>query len=128
MRKILYIIILLALLFAPVKRLDVAKLMPIEALAIYTDGEEIVVETDSEDVGRGKTIEEAVVNLKESADQIIYLDTAEYLLVAEDLREETQKIIEYLKADIKIRSYQGGEIKEEAAYLDAHDEAGKPKG
>ena len=128
LRKILYIIILLALLFVPLDRLDAAKLQPVEAFAVYKDGEGVVVETDSGDLGKGKGVEEALRSLKENASQIIYLDTAEYLLAAEEAREEAQEIISYLKRNIKQGTYKGGDIKEEAKYLDAHAESDKPKG
>lgn len=128
MRKILYIIILLALLLAPVERLDAAKLQPVEAIAVYKDGEDVVVETDAGDFGKGKRIEEALSSLKENASQIIYLDTAEYLLASEEARKEAQEIMPYLKRDIKQGTYKGGDIKEEAKYLDAHNESDKPKG
>ena len=127
MRKILYIITLLALFFAPAERLDVAKLQPVEALAVYKDGEAVIVETDSKDIGKGKNVDEALRTLKENANQIIYLDTAEYLLVGEEAREEAREIMPYLKRNIKVGNYRGGDIKEEAKYLDAHDESSKPK-
>ena len=127
MRKILYIIIVGALLLAPVKRLDVAKMEPVEAVAIYPENGDMVLETDTESIGRGKTVQQALENLKESASSVIYLDTAEYLLVAESTWEQAEQLMEYLKKGVKTAVYAGGNVKEEAQYLDAHEESAQPK-
>ena len=82
MRRILYGVILLAAFFAPVERLDVAKLLPVEAVAIYLEEGQVVLETDSEDRGRGDTVQAALENLKQNATKIIYLDTARRAIAA----------------------------------------------
>lgn len=126
MRRILYAGILLAAFFAPVERLDVAKLLPVEAVAIYMEEEEIVLEIDTEDQGRGSTVQEALENLKENATKIIYLDTARYLLVAENAQVQAKELLPYLKPSVRQGAYVGGSVKEEAKYLDAHSESAKP--
>ena len=126
MRCILYCIILLLAFFAPVDRLDVAKLLPVEAVAIYLEDEMVVLETDTEDQGRGDTVHSALEDLKEKATKIIYLDTARYLLVAEDAEAQAQELLQYLKPSVRKGVYAGGSVKEEAKYLDAHSESAKP--
>lgn len=126
MRRILYAVILLAALFAPVERLDVAKLLPVEAVAIYLEEGAIALETDTENKGRGSTVQEALKNLKENTTKIIYLDTARYLLVAENAQAQAQELLQYLKPNVRQGTYGGGDIKEEAKYLDAHSESAKP--
>ncbi len=126
MRRILYCVILLAAFFVPVERLDVAKLLPVEAIAIYLEEGAIVLETDTENKGRGETVQEALKNLKENTTKIIYLDTARYLLVAENTQAQTQELLQYLKPNIRQGTYGGGDVKEEAKYLDAHRESAKP--
>ena len=81
MRKILYINIIVAVFFAPVDRLDIAKLLPVEAVAVYRENDTVVLKTDTDNTGRGKTVWEALKNLKENAVSVIYLDTADYLLI-----------------------------------------------
>lgn len=126
MRRILYGVILLAAFFAPVERLDVAKLLPVEAVAIYLEEGAIALETDTENKGRGSTVQEALKNLKENTTKIIYLDTARYLLVAENAQAQAQELLQYLKPNVRQGTYGGGDIKEEAKYLDAHSESAKP--
>ena len=124
--KILYAVILALLFLAPLERLDVAKLLPVEAVAIYLEEGEVVLETDSEDQGRGDTVQAALENLKQNATKIIYLDTARYLLVAENAQAQAQELLQYLKPSVQQGIYAGGDVKEEAKYLDAHSESAKP--
>ena len=126
MKKILYGILLLASFFAPVHRLDIAKLLPVEAVAIYLDEGQIVLETDTKDQGRGLTVEAALENLKKNTTEIVYLDTARYLLIAENAKEQAQELMRYLKPSVKTGAYAGTGVKEEAKYLDAHSESAKP--
>lgn len=126
MRVILYILILALLLLAPAERLDVAKLLPVEAVAVYMDGSVVVLETDTENLGRGETAEKALEDLKKNTAAIIYLDTAEYLLVGEEAESHSQQLKAYLKPSVKVGGYNGGSVKDKAKYLDAHSESAKP--
>lgn len=111
---------------APVDRLDVAKLLPIEAVAVYMEGSDVVLLTDTEDQGRGATAELALENLKNNTTEIIYLDTARYLLVSEDAAAAAAQLQPYMRPSITQGVYSGGDVKEEAKYLDAHSESAKP--
>lgn len=126
MRGILYAGILLLAFFAPVKRLDIAKLQPIEAVAVSTEGDTVILRTDTGDVGKGSTAKEALDDLKESASAVIYLDTARYLLIGENAEREAESLMREMKASVKKGEYRGGDVKEEARYLDVHSEAAKP--
>ena len=126
MRTVVYILIIIVTLLIPVQRLDVAKLQPVEALAIYEDQGMVVVLTDTEDKGVGETAHQALENLKETTAAVIYLDTAEYLLVAQGAESYTEEFEEYLKPYIKVRPYNGGTVKDEVKYLDAHDRGSDP--
>ena len=125
MRKLISVIILVLSLFAPVKRLDVAKLQPVEAVAVYLKGNAVVLETDTGDKGRGSTAEEALADLKERACSVIYLDTAEYLLVARDAVSQADSLRPYLKSSVKVAPYSGGDIQDETAYWEVHGELPK---
>ena len=127
MKLALYILIIGLSLFAPVKRLDVAKLQPVEAIAISVQQDLIVLETDAESVGKGKTVEAALQNLKDNTAAVIYLDTAKYLLAGEGTENHIPELKTYLKPSVKEGKYNGGKVKEEAKYLDAHDESAKPE-
>ena len=111
MRIVIYALILAALFFAPVERLDVAKLEPVQAVAIYKENDMVVLETDTEDKGSGKTAEEALQNMKQNTPTVIYLDTAEYLLVAEEAKWDVEALRQYLKPSVKVSAYTGGSVK-----------------
>lgn len=126
MRALLYIVILLAAVLAPADRLDVAKLEPVEAAAVYMEQGLVVLKTDTEAVGKGATAEEALENLKENTPAIIYLDTAEYLLISPEAAQWEEALRPWFKPSVMVCAYNGGDIKEEAKYLDAHAESAKP--
>lgn len=126
MRKILYVILIVLSFLVPVKRLDIAKLLPVEAMAIYKQDGMVVLKTDTDHIGIGKNISEAIENLRENAVEMIYLDTADYLLVDQDAQEEAVELRQYLRPSIQLGIYAGGNVKQEAKYLDTHQNAAKP--
>lgn len=118
MRMVIYVVILSLLLLAPTKRLDVVKLEPVQTVAIYTEPGAVVLETDTENFGRGSTVAEAVRDLKETTPGVIYLDTAEYLLVSEDANEYVDALRQYLRASVLVSMWDGkGEVAEAAKFL-----------
>lgn len=120
MRLVCYLVILAALFFAPVERLDIADLEPVQVVAVYREGDNVILETDTQDRGSGKSVEEALAAMKKSTPTVIYLDTADFLLVAENAEETVDSLAGYLRSDIKVAMYHGGSVKEEAQYVDIH--------
>jgi hypothetical protein len=53
------------MLFAPVKRMDITKLEPVEAIAVEKEKGKVVLTTDTQSVGTGTNTEKALVALKE---------------------------------------------------------------
>ena len=49
MRRVIYTVILASLLLVPIKRLDVAKLEPVQTVAIYTEPGAVVLKTGEGD-------------------------------------------------------------------------------
>ena len=128
MKIVLYALLVGLSFLAPVRRLDIAKLEPVEAIALSVEGNMLVLETDGEYTGKGATVAEALQKLRDNTPAVIYLDTARYLLVAEDAKAYQEEMAAQLKSSVKIGIYQGGEVKEEAKYLDAHGESGRKNG
>ena len=127
-RWILYIAILLMLYVAPLERLDVAKLLPIQAVAVYTEGDSVVLETDTENKGKGASIADALQDLKENTPAVVYLDTAEFLMVSESAVSEMEEIKNYLKPSVKVCVCDAaGKVKDTAKYLDVHRKLPKLK-
>ena len=81
-------ILLLAVLLPPAERLDIATLRPVQTVAVARITEGVCIMTDTQDVGVGKDIRGALENLKQTTPGVIYLDTADYLLIEDGAQEE----------------------------------------
>lgn len=127
MKIILYLVIIALSFLAPVTRLDIAKLSPVEAVAVYKEYGQVVLKTDEENEGRGENVHLALADLKERASAIIYLDTARYLLIGEHAQAEAAALQTYLKPSVLVGKYAGGDVKEEAKHLDVHIDSAKPE-
>lgn len=126
MRKLLYVVILALLFFAPVKRVEVEKLLPIRAVALYTQGQEVVLETDTEHKGTGADALQALASLKENTPAVVYLDTAEYLLVSQSAEGFVEQLGNVLKPSVKVCVCDAaGSVKAVVEYLDVHAELTK---
>lgn len=127
-RIIIYVLLLALVLVVPVERMDVGKLEPVQAVWAYRENGEIVLETDTQDRGSGATVEEALADMKERCLGIIYLDTAQFLLVSEDMREQIPALGQHLKGSVALCQWDGqGRISDAAKYLAAHKIGNKLK-
>lgn len=122
MRKILYALILGSLFFAPLNRIEIANLEPIQAVWMYQTDGKLVLETDTKDKGSGATVEEALTDMKNSSPGIIYLDTAQYLLVAEGTEHQIAALQPHVKDTIYLCLWDGqGSLADGVKYADAHN-------
>ena len=69
----------------PHPAVDIARLDPVRAIYLYMDGVEMTIETDSGDSGTGADLEAAYAALRKNAHREIFLDTAEFLILAPDV-------------------------------------------
>lgn len=120
MRRLVYAVILGALLLAPVKKLDVADLEPIQAVAVYKQDGKVILETDTGDRGMGKDAGEALKDMQEKTPTVIYLDTAEFLLIGEDSQDQVELLRPLFHGNVKLARYNGGDVGDEAKYADIH--------
>lgn len=121
MRIVLYVVILAALFFVPLQRVEIANLEPIQAVWMYRENGNIVLETDTEDEGSGVTVADALADMKNNSSGIVYLDTAQYLFVSETAKEEIYAIQPYLKNSVQLCIWNGqGELKSAVEYADSH--------
>ena len=121
MRKLLYAALLVPLFFVPLNRVNIADLLPVEAVAVYMDGEQVVLETDTQHKGAGETAEEALAALKENTPAVVYLDTAAYLLVSADALDQVESLRPYLRSSVKVCVCQGaGRVQAAVQYLEVH--------
>ena len=101
-RILIYILFLGAVMAAPVKPLEVAKLRPVQVVSIYKEGANVVIETDTQDKGIGATATLALQNMEDTSDGIIYLDTAEYLLFTSDAEDAVEELRQRFRRSVQL--------------------------
>ena len=100
MKWLLYLMILLGVWMVPVHGTDVGKLIPVEVIAVSENQGTYTVRTDTEDMGQGRTLADAFDSLEEQASGIIYLDTAEFLVIEAGVQPNALR--PYLKDGINV--------------------------
>lgn len=121
MKRLLYGVILATVLLIPNQGTDVGKLIPVEVIAVSESENGVTVRTDTEDTGAGATLAEAFRDLEDTAPGMIYLDTAEYLIIETGSEELLGELNGYLKKSIRV--CKGAEelpLTGVADYLSAH--------
>ena len=127
-RVLIYIGILAALIAAPVKSSDIGKLRPVQVVSVYKENVWTVLETDTEDKGYGGTVQQALQNLKDTSNGIIYLDTADYLLLTKDTEHAAEQLRQALKENVQVCMTAGSvDLKKASQYLSAHGDLPKLK-
>lgn len=120
-RCILYILIMAAVLLVPVERTDVAKLRPVETVVLYKVGGSYHIKTDTNDAGEGESVQAAFEDLLLTTPGVIYLDTAQYVLVHEDATEDVEQLRSHLKHSVQLCSFSGElDIEAVSKYLPVH--------
>lgn len=120
-RIVIYGLVLLLLYFAPVKGTDIGKMHPVEVLFLYHEEQSIVIETDTGDIGKGLTVHNALQDLKNTTSGIIYLNTAQYLLITETTKDAVEQLRPMLNKSLRICFAESGvDLKEAARYLPVH--------
>lgn len=127
MKRILLYIVVIGLSFAfPLNRTDVAKLQPVEAVGMYKAENQICLVTDTGDFGAGESVNDAVEDLKRNTAAVVYLDTAKYLLVSNDAKDEIKTIRNIMKPSVRLCIWDGEEDLEVACrYLSVHGDLSK---
>jgi len=124
-----YCAILLAALMVPVERADVAQLRPIEVICIYKDADMVILKTDTDDIGIGHDALSALENMKLTSPAMIYLDTAEYLLIGPGAQEDAKQLKGVLKNSVQLCETDTNiKLKDAAQYLPVHGDLPDFKG
>lgn len=101
--------------------MDVAKLRPVEVIAVYQSGDGVIMVTDTNDVGTGVDAVTALENMRRTSPAVIYLDTAEYLIIGPGAEGEVEKIHRELKGSVKLCRFKGNiDLKQVGQYLSVH--------
>ena len=85
----------------PHPAVDVARLDPVRSIYIDIDGENLTIETDDRISGSGASLLEACQDLTAKAHREIFLDTAEFLILAPDV-PITEEFYELLRPTTKV--------------------------
>lgn len=128
-RIIIYIVTLAVLTFAPVKGAELGKMRPVEVVLVYEQNGEVVIVTDTKDIGKGENGLSALENLKATTTGTIYLDTAQYLLIGENGEIAAEELRGHLKDNIKVCGAEKTvELENVAVYLSVHGDLPRLKG
>lgn len=108
-------------MLVPLERTDVGKLRPVQTVAIYRDGKSYVIATDTGDKGKGKTVAEALTDLKSTTPAVIYLDTAQYLLAGKNAEAAVNELRQHFKKSVELYSFRGdADLTVVSKYLSVH--------
>ena len=120
-RMILYLGILAAVFWAGDPGTDIGMLIPVETVFIQKQGDTIVIQTDSADTGAGATMKQAAEDLKEKADGVIYLDTADYLILNREAEALLYQLQSNQKQEVALCETEGRiDVEEITPFLRAH--------
>ena len=123
-RSFLYMLVLAVILVLPARSTDVGKLRPVQTVAVYRNQESCIIKTDTEDIGNGTTIIEALEDLKSTTPAVLYLDTAQYLLVND--KTLIEELRPYLKRSVCLYGFIGDPPMETVSkYLSAQPDSVK---
>ena len=121
-RILLYCALLTAALMIPVHKADISDLEPIQIIQLYKEEDKLVLRTDTKDSGFGENVRQALMDMKKKSEGIVYLDTAEFLLVSDEARDYIAHIKPYLKGKVRVCLWEGaGDLTKAARYMKSHD-------
>ncbi len=107
--------------FLPFSGTDVAKLQPVEVLILQRANDLYTISTNDGLSGVGKDTKDALMDLKLAAPGEVFLETANYLLVAPDCLEVIAELYSYLRPACQLYLMEGeGSYKLIAKYLESH--------
>ena len=99
---------------------DIADLKPVRAVYIQMEGRNFHVQTDTGDSGSGPDLAEACADLRSKADEEIFLDTAEFLILDPEV-PITGEIFTLLRPDCRVTFTDAPpDLEKATAYLSQH--------
>ena len=109
---------LLARLPHPAK--DISKLEPVRLVYLYKEGGKLHLETDTGAHGSGKSLTEAAADMRTRAEGEIFLETAEFLLLAPDVTV-TEEYFTLLRPGCRVcNTTRRPDLSASARYLSIH--------
>lgn len=121
-RWLLYIIVLLLCGVSSNRGTDIGELAPVEVVWLSENAGQIYLETDTGDMGRGETIQAALSDMKAAAPGMIFLETADYLIVEPGSEILLEQLYDILRPSCKVCAAQSmPDLEEVAPFLNAHE-------
>lgn len=121
---VLAVAVALLLSFPRTTGVDVAKLHPVEVLSVTHSDGQIQIQTDTGASGRGKDLKTAIENLNHSTAAVVFLDTAEYLLLDGAGKALLPELMQYLRPACGVCLVEGEQpLDAVAQYLRTHPPA-----
>ena len=122
MKKLLiYALLLGVVLLLPMQGTDVGKLLPVELVCVYTEADTVKIVTELGEMGTGATVAEAIDNLKATTAGVVFLDTADYVLIDEASKGKLESIKQHLKPSARICILSAdADLKAAAQFLSVH--------
>ena len=100
---------------------DVAQLQPVQVVQITRAFGQVAVQTDTGDFGTGPTLDLAFEDLKRTTPGQVFLETAEFLLLATGAENLLPELTEYLRPGCNVCLITGeADLELAATFLDAH--------
>lgn len=117
----LLIIASVALLNGRTGGTDVGRLRPVQVLMVSQSGRGICLRADTGDLGYGKTVAEAMENIRACASGEIFPDTVEYLLLTPEAEPLLEDLSRYLRPSCCLCIVEGEpELSLVGAFLEQH--------
>jgi hypothetical protein len=101
---------------------DIGKLIPVEAVWLMEQGGQVYLQTDTGDQGRGDSVQMALENMKAASPGVIFLETADYLIVKQGSEAILQQVYDILRPSCKLCAGASmPDMKKAAMYLAYHE-------
>lgn len=101
---------------------DVGKLRPVQVVELRAENGGVQLLTDSNDLGIGEDVAQAINNMNETSPSKVFLDTADYLLVNPGAETWLPQLYQYLRPSCNV-CYVTAEVdlKQVGRYLQLHE-------
>ena len=122
MKTYIAVVAILALLsVTPFQATDISKLAPVEVVWLAEENGQILLVTDTEDVGRGANVMEVLSDMKSTATGTIFLDTADYLIVEVGAEKFLDQVADILRPSCMLcQANQMPDLEEAADFFSVH--------
>ena len=106
-RMVLYVLLIAAVFLAPVRRVRISELEPVEALLVKREGQYLSLMTDTGRAGTGPDISRAIQNLQKNTPKQVYLKTVRNVMISGNGEKDLDALRPYLKKQVKIHYQEG---------------------